>query len=294
MIHRNAFCWCGSGKKWKNCHFPDEGAGSFETLRKRYLDRYHIIVKDEQEIAKIRRASQVTSEILMEVARAAKAGVTTKELDILAAKLCDKANATPAALHYGEPPFPGNICISLNEVVCHGIPDETVLKEGDILNIDVACIVGGYYGDCSMMVAIGEIDEEKRRVMDAAYDGLMESIKILKPGALVSDIGKRITEVAKERDCSVVDQFVAHGVGRHFHENPQIPHSLNRFDIPLVPGMTFTIEPMINGGTKEAIISKSDGWTARTKDGRPSAQWEHTLLITPSGHEILTPWKRIS
>lgn len=294
MIHKNAFCWCGSGKKWKACHYPNEGEESFASLKKRYFDRWRILLKSEEEIRGIRRACHVTTNILQTVAAAAKEGVTTLELDALAAKLCQEANATAAALHYGEPPYPGHICISLNEVVCHGIPDNTRLKEGDILNIDVACIVNGYYGDCSMMVAIGEVTEEKKRVMDISYDSLMESIKILKPGVLVSDIGKKIAEVVRGSGFSIVDQFVGHGVGLYFHENPQVPHSPNRVDIPLSAGMTFTIEPMINVGVKESIIDPKDRWTARTKDGRPSAQWEHTILITPTGHEILTPWSRIS
>jgi len=142
------------------------------------------------------------------------------------------------------------------------------------------------------MVAIGEVSPEKQLVVDVAYESLMRACAILRPGALISDIGNTIEPYAVSRGCSVVNQFVAHGVGVDFHEGPQIPHYKNSFHIPLVSGMTFTIEPMINAGVREAVIDRKDQWTARTKDGKASAQWEHTVLITPEGYEILTPWKR--
>jgi methionyl aminopeptidase len=198
-------------------------------------------------------------------------------------------NAIPAPLGYGHPPYKKTICVSLNEVICHGIPNsKTVLKDGDILNIDVSCIVDGYFGDCSAMVAIGEVDSEKRNVMQTSYDCLMQSIAILKPGVMLCDIGNKIHQVAKQNRCSVVYQFVGHGIGIHFHEAPEVRHNANNVKIPLVDGMTFTIEPMINAGLPEAVIDPIDHWTARTVDGRASSQWEHTILITATGHEILT------
>ncbi|MCB1084786.1 MAG: methionyl aminopeptidase, partial [Chlamydiia bacterium] len=215
-------------------------------------------------------------------------GVTTQELDAISMELHREAGATPAPLGYGSPPFPKSICTSLNEVICHGIPDNRPLEEGDILNIDVTAIVDGFYGDNSAMVTIGKISEEKRHVVDVSYECLMRSIKILKPGVLLSEIGKEIEDYATAEGCSVVNQFVAHGVGLNFHEAPQIPHHYNSLDIPLAKGMTFTIEPMINAGVRTAVIDLSDHWTARTADGKPSAQWEHTLAITDDGYEILT------
>jgi methionyl aminopeptidase len=197
--------------------------------------------------------------------------------------------AVAAPLHYGMPPFPRETCISLNEVICHGIPsDEVVIKEGDILNIDVTTIVGGYYGDCSAMVTVGNISEEKKRVVDVSLTCLERAIKILKPGLPIFEIGNVIEDYAISKNCSVVNQFVGHGVGVNFHEPPQIPFNYNRINIPLAPGMTFTIEPMINAGQREAIIDENNHWEARTIDGKPSAQWEHTVLITSSGYEILT------
>ena len=250
------------------------------------------MLKTEAQIEGIRKAGHLAAHILDELCKMAKAGVTTEELNTYANKLHKEAGATPAPLGYGEPPFPKSICTSLNEVICHGIPGPTVLKDGDILNIDVTCILDGYYGDCSQMVAIGEISEEKQRVMDVSYECLMKSIEILKPGVFVHEIGKSISEYAEEKNCSVVTQFVGHGVGIDFHEAPQIPHHYNSVAIPLAEGMTFTIEPMINAGVSQGSIDSRDHWTARTLDGKASAQWEHTILITNTGYELLTPWKR--
>ncbi len=290
MNGRNDPCWCGSGIKWKKCHFPSFGKEA--ALKTEYLRKHQVLIKDAAQIEGIRTSCHLAAKILEATCALAKAGVTTLELNDFADKLHRQAGAIPAPLHYGHPPFPKSICTSLNEVICHGIPDKTPLKEGDIVNIDVTCILNGFYGDCSKMIAIGEISSEKKLVMDVAYDSLMQSIAILKPGVLVSAIGDVIEPYANSKKCSVVNEFVGHGVGVGFHEGPQIPHCRNGVKIPLVAGMTFTIEPMINAGARKAIIDPKDEWTARTVDGRPSAQWEHTILITEDGHEILTPWKK--
>lgn len=292
MVGRNEPCWCGSGDKWKKCHYPSENPHKPVNLRQEYYQKHHILIKNEQQIKGIREAGRLAAHILDETCKLAKAGVTTQELNDFAHKMHMDFGAIPAPLHYGSPPFPKSICTSLNEVICHGIPDKTPLKDGDIVNIDVTALLNGYYGDCSRMVEIGEVSEEKKLVVDVAYESLMRSIAILKPGIPVSAIGAVIEPYAKSRGCSVVNQFVGHGVGVEFHEGPQVPHYRNSIDILLVPGMTFTIEPMINAGVREGVIDKFDQWTARTRDGKPSAQWEHTLLITETGHEILTPWKR--
>jgi methionyl aminopeptidase len=295
MIGRNDPCWCSSGKKWKQCHFPDAGKkdpSKQNDLKREYLQKHHIIIKNEEQIKGIRASCHLAANILDATCKMAKAGVTTLELNEFAHKLHLEAGAIPAPLHYGKPPFPKSICTSLNEVICHGIPDKTPLHEGDILNIDVTCILDGYYGDCSRMVTIGKVSPERQLVVDVAYECLMRSIAILKPGLPISAIGDAIEAYAVPHHCSVVNQFVGHGVGVDFHEGPQIPHCRNSIKVPLVPGMTFTIEPMINAGVREAVIDPNDRWTARTQDGKASAQWEHTLLITDNGYEILTPWKR--
>lgn len=292
MIKRNDLCWCGSGRKWKACHYPAVSISQEDTLKERYFRQHHILIKNAEQIEGIRTACQLAVKILEATCAMAKEGVTTQELNDYANRLHLEADAIPAPLHYGNPPFPKSICTSLNEVICHGIPDQTVLCAGDIVNIDVTCIYKGYYGDCSRMVTIGTVSPERQLVVDVSYECLMRSIAILKPGIPISQIGSVIEAYATSHGCSVVNQFVGHGVGLNFHEGPQIPHYKNSMQVALVPGMTFTIEPMINAGVREAVIDDKDKWTARTRDGRASAQWEHTLLITETGHEILTPWKK--
>lgn len=293
MIGRNDPCWCGTGQKWKKCHFPEKPPQTVESLRAKYRKQYGIILKTPEEITGIRNACVLASQILDATCKKAVEGVTTQELNDFAQKLHEKAGATPAPLHYGSPPFPRSICTSINEVICHGIPENRPLKDGDIINIDVTVILDGYYGDCSQMVCIGNVDSQKQRVVDVSYECLMRSIEVCKPGEPIFKIGDAIENYATKHGCSVVHQFIGHGVGVEFHEEgPQIPHCRNTNQTPLAPGMTFTIEPMINAGVAEAVIDRQDQWTARTADGLPSAQWEHTILITDTGHEILTPWKR--
>lgn len=285
MISRNDPCWCQSGLKWKKCHYP---AFAPTSLAKHYLDKYGIILKTPEQIEGIKQACKLAAQILRKTCKMAKVGVTTNELNAYAHKLHVEAGATPATLGYGYPPYPKSICTSLNDVICHGIPDDTPLKEGDFLNIDVSPILNGYYGDCSGMVAIGKINEEKQNVMDVSHTCLMRAIAILKPGVLIREIGEAIESYATLHHCSVVNQFVGHGVGIKFHEPPEVPHHYNHSRIPLAPGMTFTIEPMINAGVREGYIDEKNHWTAYTLDGKPSAQWEHTILITETGHEVLT------
>lgn len=295
MIGRNDPCWCGSGKKWKQCHYPTPDT-SIKTptaaLAKEYLRKHNIILKNPEQIRGIREACHLSSKILDAVCEKAVAGITTQELNDYAHKLHMDAGAIPAPLHYGHPPFPKSICTSINDVICHGIPDKTVLQDGDIVNIDVTCILKGYFGDCSRMVTIGQVSPKRQLVVDVAYECLMRSIAVLKPGVMISKIGEVIESYAVQQGCSVVNQFVGHGVGVEFHEGPQIPHYRNGMHLPLIEGMTFTIEPMINEGVRSGSIDPLDQWTARTLDGKASAQWEHTILITHDGHEVLTTWKR--
>lgn len=288
MIERNDPCWCGSGKKWKKCHYPHHSSPNQSHLALEYLKKYNIILKTPEQIAKIRIACQVTARILDALCHAAKEGVTTQHLDDLSVKLHKEAGATPAPFGYGDPPYPKTICTSLNEVICHGIPDSRPLQNGDIVNIDVSCIVDGYFGDCSRMVLIGEVSKEKQLVSDVSLECLHRSIAVCKPNVPMSMIGKTIEDYATSKGCSVVNQFVGHGVGVAFHEPPEVAHHYNTNHILMAPGMIFTIEPMINAGVRGGEIDPQDGWTVRTLDRKPSAQWEHTILITDSGHEVLT------
>ena len=288
MIGRNDPCWCGSGKKWKQCHYPAQNPETTrETLAKQYARQYGIILKTPEEIEGIRIASRLAASILKATCDRVKAGVTTNELNDFAHKLHLEAGARPAPLGFGEPPFPKSICTSVNNVVCHGIPNDIPLQEGDIISIDVSCELNKYYGDCCGVVMVGEVSAEKRLVVEVGHECLMRAITILKPGLLLSEIGNAIETYAGEKGCSTVTQFVGHGI-KGFSEPPQVPHYRNNLAIPLAPGMTFTIEPMINAGSPDVVLDATDGWTARTRDGRPTAQWEHLVLITDTGYEILT------
>ncbi|MGR3973085.1 MAG: methionyl aminopeptidase [Candidatus Rhabdochlamydia sp.] len=288
MIERNSLCWCGKNAKWKKCHYPLMPESDFKSIAKQYKAKYGILVKTPTQIQGIKQACTFAANVLKELCDAAQEGVTTNFLNHLAQQRCQEAGAVSASLGYGSPPFPKSICTSLNEVICHGIPNDIPLQQGDILNIDFACRLKGFCGDCSAMVVIGAISEEKRRVVDTSYECLKQAIEIVKPGVLISEIGRVIEAYATSQHCSVVDQFVAHGVGLELHEEPQIPHHVNTLAIPLVEGMTFTIEPMINAGVRSGFVDRKDGWTVRTSDFKPSAQWEHTLVVTKEGYEILT------
>mgnify|MGYP003542057520 CR=1 FL=1 len=259
-----------------------------ELISYQYRKKYGIIFKTKKEIEAIRNSCRLAATILSKTCAQVKVGITTNELNDYAHNLMLEANAIPAPLGYGTPPFPKSICTSVNDVVCHGIPNDTPLQQGDIVNIDVACILNGYYGDCSKMVALEPIDAEKSKVIRVSYECLHEVFTILKPGLFIYEIAKKIEMHADLHKCSVVRQFVGHGIGIRLHEPPQIPHSYNEIKISLVAGMTFAIEPMINAGSSSIVIDAEDKWTTRTVDKKPSAQWEHTFLITEEGCEILT------
>lgn len=289
MLGRNDPCWCKSGKKWKQCHYPVLNPQiQKDLLAKQYLTQYGILLKTEAEIQGIREASKLAASILRATCEMAKAGITTNQLNEFAHALHRKAGARPAPLGFGDPPFPKSICTSVNDVVCHGIPNDTPLQDGDIVSIDVSCEFNGYYGDCCAAVMIGTVSQKKQLVVETAHECLMQAIAILKPGIMLCEIGKVIEEHATKRGCSTVHQFVGHGIGKSYREPPNVPHFSNFLQIPLAPGMTFTIEPMINSGRPEAYIDPKDGWTAKTVDGGVTAQWEHLVLITETGYEILT------
>jgi len=287
-LSRNDPCWCGSGLKWKKCHYPQVRPQDFKSLAEYYYKQYGILLKTPEQIEGIRNACQMAASILDKTCARAKPGVTTNALNDFAHQLHREAMAIPASLGFGKPPFPKSICTSVNDVICHGIPNAIPLQEGDILNIDVSCIYQGYFGDCSRMVVMGEVSEEKKRVVEVSYQCLMRSIAILKPGLALNAIGELIEDYAKRHGCTSADEFAGHGIGLYFRESPEISHCHNDISLPLTEGMTFTIEPMINAGVSKSIIDPIDKWTARTADGKPSAQWEHTVLITKTGSEILT------
>jgi methionyl aminopeptidase len=251
-----------------------------------------IQLKAAEEIERMRVAGRLAAEVLDFITPHVKPGISTGELDRLChAFIVDEQKAVPAPLHYAPPgykPFPKSICTSVNHQVCHGIPGERVLRAGDILNIDVTVIKNGYHGDSSRMFYVGEPSIQARRLSETTYECMWLGIRSVRPGAFLGDIGAAIQQHAEGRGYSVVREFCGHGIGRKFHEDPQVLHyGRPGTGVRLQPGMTFTIEPMINAG-KPAIRELADGWTIVTKDHSLSAQWEHTVLVTETGCEVLT------
>ena len=251
-----------------------------------------IQLKAAEEIERMRVAGRLAAEVLDFITPHVKPGVSTGELDRLChAFIVDEQKAVPAPLHYAPPgykPFPKSICTSVNHQVCHGIPGERVLRAGDILNIDVTVIKNGYHGDSSRMFYVGEPSIQARRLCETTYECMWLGIRSVRPGAFLGDIGAAIQQHAEGRGYSVVREFCGHGIGRKFHEEPQVLHyGRPGTGVRLQPGMTFTIEPMINAG-KPAIRELADGWTIVTKDHSLSAQWEHTVAVTADGFEVLT------
>jgi methionyl aminopeptidase len=251
-----------------------------------------IVIKTPEDIEGMRLAGRLAAEVLDFVTPHVKAGVTTGELDRLCHEyMVDVQGTVPAPLNYAPPgyrPFPKSICTSVNHQVCHGIPGDRVLKNGDVVNIDITVIKEGYHGDTSRMYFVGEPSIVARRLSEVTYDCMWLGIQQVRPGATIGDIGHAIQTYAEKNGYSVVREFCGHGIGRKFHEEPQILHYGKPGTLEkLVPGMIFTVEPMINAGRRE-IKELSDGWTIVTKDHSLSAQWEHTVLVTETGHEVLT------
>jgi methionyl aminopeptidase len=247
-----------------------------------------IIIKSPEQIEGIRKSCQLAADTLDYLEQFVKPGVTTQQINDEAEKFIRSHGAIPAPLgYYG---FPKAVCTSMNEVICHGIPNsEDVLEEGDIINVDVTTILNGYFGDTCRMYTVGEISNEVKELLSVARDCLEIGIAQVRPGSKFGNIGKAISDYVRSRGYSVVYQFCGHGVGLKFHEEPQVHHDDRYFmDIEMKPGMIFTIEPMINAGVAEAVIDLRDKWTVRTKDGKLSAQYEHTVLVTDSGVEVLT------
>jgi methionyl aminopeptidase len=251
-----------------------------------------VTIKSAEEIEKMRVAGRLAAEVLDFIEQHVKPGVTTEDLDRLCHEfIVDEQQSIPAPLNYAPPgyqPFPKSICTSVNHVVCHGIPGDKRLKAGDVVNIDVTIIKDGYHGDTSRMFYVGEPSIQARRLCDVTYDCMWRGIRAVRPGAYLGDIGHVIQTHAERSGYSVVREFCGHGIGRKFHEEPQVLHyGRGGTGLKLQPGMTFTVEPMINAG-KAGIRQLADGWTVVTKDHSLSAQWEHTVLVTADGFEVLT------
>ena len=257
-----------------------------------------IIIKSASDIEGMRLAGRLASEVLDMLTPHVQAGVTTKEIDRLAHDhMVNVQHGIPATLGYappGYPQYPASLCTSLNDVVCHGIPDDRPLKNGDVVNIDVTVIKNGWHGDNSRMFVIGEPTIAARRLCAVTFDAMWKGIAKVRPGARLGDIGHAIQSFAEHNGFSVVREFCGHGVGARFHEEPQVLHYGRAGTLEtLVPGMIFTIEPMINAGRRDIKEDRKggrpyDGWTIVTRDRSLSAQWEHTVLVTETGYEVLT------
>jgi methionyl aminopeptidase len=286
-VGRNAPCPCGSGLKYKKCCLRKNGVPAPD-LEETYLRKYGIRLKNKSDIEGIRQAGQLVLDTLDLVESKITPGLITDEINTLVHEYTIKNGATPAPLNYRR--FPKSVCVSVNEVICHGIPGNRVIQDGDIVNVDVTSILNGYYADANKTFFAGNPNPESRKIVGVARECLRRGMAAVKPGNTLGDIGWSIQTYAEAQGCSVVREFVGHGVGLDFHEAPQVPHFGHKgVGIPLIPGMVFTIEPMINLGQKELRIL-DDNWTAITKDGSLSAQFEQTILVTEDGYESLTPY----
>jgi len=248
-----------------------------------------VVIKSDSEIEKMRIAGQLASEVLTMIEPHVIPGISTAELDqICHDYIVEVQKAIPAPLNYNG--FPKSICTSVNQVVCHGIPSEKkILKSGDIINIDITVIKDEFHGDTSKMFLVGDVPNHAKRLIKVTQECLYLGIEMVKPGNTLGDIGAIIYDHAKKNYFSIVREYCGHGIGRVFHEEPQVLHYGKRGKgLVLEEGMTFTIEPMLNAGKRDVKLNRHDGWTVETKDGRLSAQWEHTLAVTASGVEILT------
>lgn len=286
-LNRNDLCWCGSGLKYKRCHLDfDQKIEAFKLKGKIVPDRN--IIKNKEQIEGIRESGKINTAVLDLVAEKIKAGMSTEEIDKLVYEYTISRGAIPADLNYEG--FPKSVCTSINDEVCHGIPSEDIiLEEGDIVNVDVSTIYNGYFSDASRMFKIGNVHEEVEKLFRVSKECLDAGLDAVKPWSFLGDVSEAVQKHAEENGFSVVREFGGHGVGLRFHEDPFVSHVGKKgTDMLLVPGMIFTIEPMINMGSKEIFVDEENGWTALTEDGYPSAQWEYTVLVTENGHEILT------
>ena len=279
-------CWCGSEKNYYLCH-KDYDEKAADLKKKGCVLPPQSLIRNEAQIEGIREACRVNTLVLDKVAECIKEGMTTGDIDKIVRDETKKLGGIPACLGYEG--FPKAVCTSVNDVVCHGIPNDKIkLKSGDIVNVDCTTIVNGYYGDSSRMFEIGKVSNEAHHLVEVAKECLDKAVSEIKPYCHVGDIGEIISNHALVNGFSVVQELGGHGVGIEMHEEPFVDHTAKGgTGMLLVPGMVFTIEPMINAGSSDICIDDEDGWTIYTWDGTLSAQWEYTLLMTESGVEIL-------
>lgn len=287
-LNRNEYCWCGSHKKYKHCHLQFDK--KLEQLKQQgKMLPTHKMIKNDEQIQGIKRTAVVNSGLLDWIEQNIKAGMSTEEIDIMAKEYTANFGAVCADYLYCG--YPKHICVSVNDVVCHGIPCQNkILQEGDIVNVDATTMMNGYYADASRMFMIGKVSKHAKKLVEDTKKALELAMSVIIPyQSCIADIGKVIETFAKSNGYSVVKEFCGHGVGLAIHENPYVFHfEPNEPTVLLVPGMVFTIEPMLNLGEADIFVDAKDEWTVYTDDGSLSAQWEHTLLVTETGVEILS------
>ena len=286
-LDRNMPCWCGSGKKYKHCHYDfDEKLDDMH--RRGAIIPTHDMIKNEAQIAGIRESAKINVAVLDYVAAHIRAGISTAEIDRWVYEQTTAMGGIPAPLNYEG--FPKSVCTSIDDQVCHGIPSpDRILQEGDIINVDVSTIYKGYFSDASRMFCIGNVSADKKRLVKTAKEAIQVGLMEVKPFAPLGNMGHAIHMYAKSQGYTVVEEIGGHGVGLEFHEDPFVSYVSPKGSGPvMVPGMVFTIEPMINMGSPEFYVDAKNGWTVYTEDGMPSAQWEVTVAVMDDGYEVLT------
>ena len=286
QIGRNDAYWCGSGRKYKKCH--ENFDHKLNLLHSQgLLVPSHKLIKTEAQIAEIRKSAEINVKILDYVAEHIKEGISTAEIDKWVYDITTKEGAIPAPLGYEG--FPKSVCTSINNQVCHGIPSEDIiLEEGDIINVDVSTILNGYYSDSSRMFCIGDVGEEKARLVRVAKECVEKGLEQVKAWGFLGDMSQAVHEHAVKNGYSVVREIGGHGVGLEFHEDPWVGYiGAAGTGMVMAPGLMFTIEPMVNMGTDEIFVDERDGWTIYTEDDMPSAQWEIMVLVTENGPEVI-------
>ena len=286
-LDRNDPCWCGSGKKYKKCHEAfDDRMRLLESRGEIVPPRY--LIKTPSQIQGIKESAKINIAVLDEISRTIKIGMTTQEIDDIVYSLTKKMGGIPATLDYQG--YPKSVCTALSNEVCHGIPDSgRILKDGDIINVDCSTILNGYFSDSSRMFMLGDVSLENRKLVEVTKECMEIGIKHVIPWTHLGDMGDAVHQHALKNGYTVVRQIGGHGCGLEFHEDPFVSYvSKPGQEMMMVPGMVFTIEPMVNMGTDEIYQDQENGWTIYTKDGKPSAQWEVQVLVTETGCEILT------
>ena len=286
-LGRNDPCWCQSGRKYKSCHMAfDEKIQRYEL--EGHMVPTHDMLKTKEQIAGIKESSKINIAVLDYVAENIRIGMSTEEIDRLVYEKTTQMGGIPASLGYDG--FPKSVCTSLNEQVCHGIPSEKdILKSGDIINVDASTIYHGYFSDSSRMFMLGEVAPETKKLVETARRCLDIGLEQVKSWNFLGDMAQAINDYAKSNGYSIVREIGGHGVGLEFHEEPFVSYVTSRgTEMLMVPGMVFTIEPMVNMGKADIYIDDDNGWVVYTEDGKTSAQWEITVAVTEDGYEILT------